>query len=161
MSLMRVNQQKERGKERWKGGGRTGGRECEELLPLPTLTKARSRRKENPGRRQTGASCKSSHVHSTQQEKGVREPDTDPGEGRNSIQPADAHVLCHPRCGAVLQVGAPSGGDFLLGRGQLLLLLLLFLLSVFTFIAGWYSYLKTTNDSVPIWLRAQSREVIY
>lgn len=93
-----------------------------------TLVKAHAGRKENPGRRQAGASWKSSPVHSAQQEKRLREPETDPGEGRTSTQLADARVLCRPRCGAVLQVGAPRGGDFLLGRGQLLLPLLFFLL---------------------------------
>lgn len=55
----------------------------------------------------------------------------------------------------------PEGGAGLLGQGQLLAVIITSFLSVSTFIAGQYPYSKTTaNDSVPVWLRAQGREVI-
>lgn len=165
MSPMRVNQQKERGKERWKGGGRTGGRECDELLPLPRTRKARSRRKESQGegRRELPGSPATSSARgkrsAVESRKLTLAKDGTAPSWQMPVFSATHHgVLCSRW---VLPVGAPGGGDFLLGRGQLLLLLLFFLLSVFTLIAGWYSYFKSTSDSVPIWPKAQSREVIY
>lgn len=109
-------------------GPQFGDRDMSPMRGNQQKEKGRSRRKENPGGRPAGASWKSSHVHRTQPEKGVGGLDTDPGEGRDSAQPADARVLCHPPRGSVLQVGASAGGDFLLGRGQFLLCYWFFLL---------------------------------
>lgn len=161
MSPMRVNQQKERGKERWKGGGRTGGRECDELLPLPRTRKARSRRKESQGegRRELPGSPATSSARgkrsTVESRKLTLAKDGTAPSWQMPVFSATHHgVLCS-------RWVLPVAGTSCWAEGSYCCYYYFFLLSVFTLIAGWYSYFKSTSDSVPIWPKAQSREVIY